>query len=69
MEPSSDGPATYRAAWVDAEVANLRRAPDINRARVKTAQARIAQLRGEQIDVMWRGNWAHGIDAAGGTVG
>jgi hypothetical protein len=61
------GPAAERQAHVQALTADLRHARDIYRARVKTAQARIAQLKDEQIDLMWRGKWSQLIDAAGGT--
>jgi hypothetical protein len=61
------GTSAHREALVQAQTAGDRHARDINRARVKTAQARIAQLKDEQIDLMHRGKWAQLIDAAGST--
>jgi hypothetical protein len=61
------GTSAHRDALVQSMTADDRHARDINRARVKTAQARIAQLKDEQIDLMHRGKWSQLIDAAGAT--
>jgi hypothetical protein len=63
------GTSAHREALVQAATADDRHARDIARSRVKTAQARIAQLKDEQIDLMHRGRWAQLIDASGGTGG
>jgi hypothetical protein len=61
------GPAAERQALVQSITADDRHARDIARSRIRTAQARIAQLKDEQIDLMHRGKWSQLIDATGGT--
>lgn len=63
------GTSAHREALVQSITADQRHARDIYRARVKTAQARIAMLKDEAIDIFWRGKWAQLIDATGGTGG
>jgi predicted RecB family endonuclease len=61
------GVSAERQAYVQAMTSGHRHARDIARSQVRTAQARIAQLKDEQIDLMHRGKWSQLIDAAGGT--
>jgi hypothetical protein len=61
------GAAGERKAHVESLTADWRHIRDLATARVKTAQAHIARLKDEQIDVMWRGKWSQLIDATGGT--
>lgn len=63
------GTSAHREAQVQAITADDRHARDIARSRGKTAQAHIARLKDEQIDLMHRGKWSQLIDASGATGG
>ena len=66
---NATGVAAERQAQVQAMTSGHRHARDIARSRIRTAQAHIARLKDEQIDLMHRGKWSQLIDATGGTGG